>query len=188
MRQVLGGGISEALSSLARAPKGQAADVFNRRDTVEDESSWSFMNEARRCVMRILSACLLAVVWFTLPTSASANTWPHVGERWSDRSTVVQGWLEQDPLIHAVIERWYDRFPTYTDLGTKERKDEAARDREKDADSSGKDTRSYDNVLSPSFDIPNSVNGYSRGSDPWWGTRSEGDPMVRELSREPLER
>jgi hypothetical protein len=142
--------------------------------------------------MRVLSACLLAVVWFTLPTSASANTLPHVGERWTDRYTVDQGWFEQDPLIHAVVERWFDRFPTYTtDLGTKERMDEAARDREKDADSSGKDTRSYDKVLGPSFDSidgHSSINGYSPGSDPWWGTRSEGDPMVRELSREPLKR
>lgn len=138
--------------------------------------------------MRNIYAYLLAVVWFTLPTSASANTWLHVGERWSDRSTVVQGWLEQDPLIHVVVERWFDRFPTYTDLGTKERMDEAARDREKDADSSGKDTRSYDKVLGPSFDMPNSVNGYSRGSDPWWGARPEGDLMIRELSRDPLER
>jgi len=90
-----------------------------------------------------------------------------------------------------VVERWYDRFPTYSDLGTKERMDEAARDREKNADSSGKDTRSYDNVLSPSFDRidgHSSVNGHSPGSVPWWGTRSEGDPMIRELSREPLER
>lgn len=138
--------------------------------------------------MRILSACLLAVVWFTFPTSASANTWPHVGERWGNRPIVVQHWVVQDPLIHAVVERWYDRFPTYTDLGNKERRDEAARDREKDADSSGKDIRSYDTVLSPSFDMPNSINGYSRGSDPWWGARSEGDLMIRELSREPLER
>ncbi len=139
--------------------------------------------------MRNIYAYLLSIVWFTIPVSVLAGTLPHLGERWSDRYTVNQGWLEKDPLIHAVVERWYDRFPTYTDdLGTKERMDEAARDREKDADSSGKDTRSYDNVLGPSFDMPNSVNGYSRGSDPWWGTRSEGDPMVRELSREPLER
>jgi hypothetical protein len=145
------------------------------------------VNESRRCVMRNIYAYLLSVVWFTVPVTVLAGTMPQPGERWSDRSTVVQDWLEQDPLIHAVVERWYDRFPTYTDLGNKERMDEAARDREKDADSSGKDTRSYDNVLSPSFDMPNSVNGYSPSSDPWWGRRPEGDPMIRELSREQLE-
>jgi hypothetical protein len=138
--------------------------------------------------MRNIYAYLLSVVWFTIPVSVLAGTLPHLGERWTDRYTVDQGWFEQDPLIHAVVERWYDRFPTYSDLGTKERMDEAARDREKDADSSAKDTRSYDNVLSPSFDMPNSVNGYSPSSDPWWGRRPEGDPMIRELSREPLER
>ncbi len=138
--------------------------------------------------MRVLSACLLAVVWFTLPTSASAKTWPHIGGQWSDRSTIAQDWLEQDPLIHAVVERWFDRFPTYTDLGTKERTDEAARDRENDA-ASGKDSRSYDKALSPSFDRidgHSSVNGHSPSTDPWWGRRSEGDPMIRELSRKPL--
>ena len=138
--------------------------------------------------MRNIYAYLLSVVWFTAPMSVLAGTLPQLGERWTDRYTVVQGWVEQDPLSHAVVERWHDRFPTYTDLGNKERIDEAARDREKDADSSGKDTRSYDHVLSPSFDMPNSVNGYSRGSDPWWGARPEGDPMIRELSREPFER
>lgn len=136
--------------------------------------------------MRILSVCLLAVVWLTLPTSASAHTWPHVGERWSDRSTVVQNWLERDPLIHHVAEPWYDRFPTYTDLGNKERINEAARDREKEADSAGKDRRSYDKVLGPSFDSidgDSSVNGHARAVDPWWGRRSSADPMVQDLSR-----
>jgi hypothetical protein len=141
--------------------------------------------------MRNIYAYLLSVVWFTVPVSVLASTMPQPGERWTDRYTVDQGWFEQDPLIHAVVERWFDRFPRYTDLGTKERMDEAARDREKDADSSGKDSRSYDNVLSPSFDTidgHSSINGHSPNPDPWWGRRSVGDPMVRELSREPLER
>ena len=137
--------------------------------------------------MRILSACLLAVVWLTLPTSASAYTWLEGGGRWSDQYTVFQGWLEQNPLIQAVSGHWMDGYSpleTYTsDLRDKGRKDEAARDREKGTDSAGQDTRSYDNVLGPTFDMPNSVNGYSSGSDPWWGRRLEGDPMVRDLSR-----
>ena len=91
----------------------------------------------------------------------------------------------------ASAEPWYDRFGTYFELGNKERMNEAARDREKDADSAGKDTRSYDKVLSPSFDSidgHSSVNGHSSGADLWWGPQSPGDPMIRELSREPLER
>jgi len=141
--------------------------------------------------MRNIYAYLLSVVWFTVPVSVLAGTLPQLGERWGDRSTVVQHWVEQNQLIHHVVERWYDRFPTYTDLGTKERKDEAARNREKDTDSSGKDTRSYDNVLSPSFDSidgHSSVNGYSDMPNLWWERRPSADPMIRELSREPLER
>ncbi|MFO0700779.1 MAG: hypothetical protein U0236_16275 [Nitrospira sp.] len=46
--------------------------------------------------------------------------------------------------------------------------------------------RSYSELLGPSFDMPDSVNGHSDRPDPWWGRRMEGDPAVKELSRDPL--
>lgn len=138
--------------------------------------------------MRVLYACLLSVIWFTLPTSASANTWAHVGERWSDRDTVDHGWFEQDTLIHRVTD------PSFADhfglnLGRDRDKRESERDRGSDSAISGKGMRSYDTPLGPSFDIPDSVDGHSDRPDPWWGRRTEGEPMLkdmRDVNRDPM--
>lgn len=136
--------------------------------------------------MRRTYTYLMMVFWLTVPAVASAGKLHYSDNSWIAPDTVNVSGFEDNSLIHKVVEPWYDRFPTYTDLGNKERMNEAARDREKDADSSGKDSRSYSNILSPSFeriDGHSSVNGHSRGSNPWWETRSESDPMVRDLSR-----
>lgn len=57
--------------------------------------------------------------------------------------------------------------------------------RESREQSSDKDkgTRPYSDVLGPSFDIPDSVDGRSRAVSPWWDRRSTTDPMVEDLSR-----
>lgn len=141
--------------------------------------------------MRNIYACLLSVIWFVVPVSVLAGTLPQPGGRWTEQYTVDYGGIEQDSLIHYVAERWmggYDPLSTYaSDLRAKDKgvKDESNRDRTSDSDIESKGVLSYDQLLQRSFD---SVNGHSRRTDPWWGHRSEGDPMIRELSRDPLER
>lgn len=138
--------------------------------------------------MRNIHAYLLSVIWFAVPVSVLAGTLPQPGGRWTEHDTVNHGGFEQDPLIHHVAERWmggYDPLSTYaSDLRTKDRnvKDESDRERSRDSDIEDKGVLSYDQLLQRSFD---SVNGHSTWTDPWWGRRSEGDPMIRELSREP---
>lgn len=128
-------------------------------------------------------AYLLVVFLFTMPAVASAGRVHYSGNSWVAPDTVNGSGIESNSLIHHVAEPWFDRFGTYFELGNKERMNETAREREKEADSAGKDTRSYDNVLGPSFDIPDSVDGHSPAVDPWWGRRSSADPMVQDLSR-----
>ena len=55
--------------------------------------------------------------------------------------------------------------------------------------SSDTDMRSYSDVLGPSFDIPDSLHGHSDRPDLWWGHRTEGEPMLKDLkdiNRDPM--
>lgn len=66
---------------------------------------------------------------------------------------------------------------------------ESEPDRRSDSAVSGQGMRSYDAFLGPSFDMPDSVHGHSRMSDPWWGRRGEGEPMLKDLkdmNRDPM--
>jgi len=123
--------------------------------------------------------------WLVGPTVASA-AWPPSSQNCrTDRDTADRGVLERDSLIHRVTE------PSFADhfglsLGRDREKRESERDRGGDSALSGKGMRSYDTPLGPSFDIPDSVDGHSRMADPWWGARSPGEPMLKELNRGPL--
>lgn len=133
--------------------------------------------------MRQIYVSLMILGWFVVPAVVSAD-WSTYSQRcWTDR-----GVIERDALIHRVLT------PTFQDafgltLGRDRDKSESERDRGSDSAISGKGMRSYDTPLGPSFDIPDSVNGDSRMSDPWLGRRTEGEPMLKEmrdLNRDPM--
>lgn len=94
----------------------------------------------------------------------------------------------RDSLIHSVAHPYFeDHFDLR--LGRDRGRSESDRDRGSDSAASGKGTRSYDTPLGPSFDIPGSVDGHSRRLEPWWGRRSEGEPMLKDLkdlNRDPM--
>lgn len=140
---------------------------------------------------RIIYACLLSVVWSTLPALVSANTWPDFGARWIDRDAVTQGWFEQDSMIRSVAETRLHRDDRFgmdeRERGSRETKESRAkadidRDRSHESARSGNTTQSFSDVR----DHPSSsVYSPSRRPDPWWGRGTEGDPMIRGLSRKP---
>lgn len=141
--------------------------------------------------MRNIYVCLLSAVWFTVPAVASANTWPGFGTGWMDRHGVSQPWFEQDAVIQTVTNhrlRRNNRFGmddrVRSSRETKENRATAQTDRERSHGStrSNKTPQSFSDVR----DHPsNSVHSPSRRPDPWWGRRSEGDPMIKGLNRSP---
>lgn len=141
--------------------------------------------------MRNIYACLLSVMWFTVPALVSANTWPDFGARWSDRDTVTQGWFEQDFEIQTVADTRLGRDDRFgmdernrSVRETKESRATTDTDRERSHESahSGNTSQSFSDVR----DHPsNSVHSPSHRPDPWWGRRVEGDPMIRGLNRSP---
>lgn len=133
-------------------------------------------------------AGLMMLGWFAVPAFVSADWSTYSQRHWTDRHIVDRGVLEQDSLIRRVD------FPTFHDafglsLGRDRGRSESERDRGSDSAASGKGTRSYDTFLGPSFDMPDSVDGYSDRLDPWWGRRGESEPMrkdLKELNRDPM--
>jgi hypothetical protein len=153
---------------------------------VKKEKEW--LAPERRFAMKPISVSLVMLLWFAVPAFVSAD-WSTYSQRdWADRHTVDRGLTEQDSLIHRVD------FPTFHDafgltLGRDKDKRESERDRGSDSAISGKGMRSYDTPLGPSFDMPDSVDGHSRMTDPWWGRRGEGEPMLKDLkdvNRDPM--
>ena len=141
--------------------------------------------------MQNIYACLLSVVWFTVPTLASANTWPGFGATWSDHDRVTQHWFEHDSVTQTVADTRLGRDDHFSmderarsSRETKESGATAETDRERSHESERSDNtaRSSSNVLDRSYDT---VHSPSHHPDPWWGRRVEGDPMIRELSRKP---
>ena len=126
--------------------------------------------------------------WSGIPAVVAADGATYSHRYWTDRHTADRGWLERDSLITHV------EFPTFHDafgltLGRDKDKSESVRDRGSDSAISGTGMRSYDTPLGPSFDIPDSVDGHSRMSDPGWGSRTEGEPMrkdLKDLNRDPM--
>lgn len=90
---------------------------------------------------------------------------------------------ERNAFVHRVSDLsdrhglWRDAYGLSlgegrTDLGRKDESDTGM--------------RSYDKMLDRNFDQSlDSVNGHSQRPDPWWGSRGEGEPMLKELHREP---
>lgn len=139
--------------------------------------------------MRNKCACLLSVVWFIVPALASANTWPEFGARWTDRDAVSQLRFERDSVIQTVADHRLGRRDRFrmnergrSSSETKESRANAETGRESPHESTRNTPRSFSDVR----DHPsNSVHSPSRRPDPWWGRRSEGDPMIRGLNRKP---
>jgi hypothetical protein len=130
--------------------------------------------------MRPIYVSLMILGWFAIPNFVSADWSTYSQQYWADR-----GLFERNSLIHRVD------FPTFHDafglqLGRDRDKHESERDRGSDSAVSGRGMRSYDTPLGLSFDMPDSVNGHSRTPDPWWGRRTEGEPMLKDLNRDPM--
>lgn len=136
--------------------------------------------------MRQMSIPLMILGWFVGPVIVLADwsTYP----QWRDRHTIDLGVFERDRLIH------HAEFPTFHDafgltLGRDKDTRESKPDRGSESAISGKGMRSYDTPLGPSFDIPASVDGHSDRPDPWWGSRTQGEPMLKDLkgvNRDPM--
>lgn len=130
--------------------------------------------------MRQIYASLVILGWFAVPNFVSADWSTYSQQYWVDR-----GLLERDSLIHRVeAPEFQDHFGL--SLGRDRGRSESDRDRGSDSAASGKGTRSYDTPLGPSFDMPGSVDGHSRRPEPWWGRRPEGEPMLKDLNRDPM--
>lgn len=135
--------------------------------------------------MRQIYASLMILGWFAVPDFVSADRSTHSQRYWTDRHTVDRGLNERDSLIHRVDSpTFHDAFGLQ--LGRDRDKRESERDRGSDSAVSGRGMRSYDTPLGPTFDMPDSVNGHSRTPDPWWGRRTEGEPMLKDLNRDPM--
>jgi hypothetical protein len=139
--------------------------------------------------MRQIYVSLTILGWFAVPGFVSAD-WSmssHISR--ADRHTADRGVLERDSLIHRVGEQ--RRFEDHFDLRLGRDRGASEVDREQRSDSagsgaaSGMGTRSYDTPLGPAFDMPGKVDGDSRGPDPWLGRRPEGEPMIKDLNRNP---
>ena len=141
--------------------------------------------------MQNLYACLLSVVWVTIPALASANTWPGFGATWSDHDRVTQLWFEQDSVIQTVADHRLGRDNRFgmdervrSARETKESRATAETDRNRthEPTHSGDTPQSFSDVRDHSS---NTVHSPSHHPDPWWGRRTEGDPMIRGLNRSP---
>ena len=135
--------------------------------------------------MRQIYVSLMILGWFAVPSFVFAD-WSTYSQRyWTDRHTVDFRLAEHDSLIHRVESpRFEDHFGL--SLGRGRGKSESETGRQSDSAASSKDTRSYDTFLGPSFDMPDSVNGHSDRPEPWWGRRTEGEPMLQDLPRDPM--
>ena len=126
--------------------------------------------------------------WFVGPAAVSADWSIYSQWRWTDRYTVDRSVLKRNSLIHRVDSpTLHDAFGLTLGKGRDTR--ESERDRGSDSAISGKGIRSYDTPLGPSFDIPDSVDGRSDRPDPWWGSRTQGEPMLKDLkdvNRDPM--
>lgn len=141
--------------------------------------------------MRNIYACLLSVVWFTVPTLASANTWPGFGTSWMDREGGSQPLFDQNSVIQTVADHRLgrdDRFGIDERVRGSRETQESRATTETDRNRSHEPTRSGNTPQSIS-DVrdhaSNSVHSPSHRPDPWWGRRVEGDPMIRGLNRSP---
>jgi hypothetical protein len=130
--------------------------------------------------MRQIYVSLMILGWFAVPGFVSAD-WSmssHISR--ADRHTADRGVLERDSLIHRVQSpQFKDHFGL--SLGRDRGRSELERDRESDSAASGEGMRSP----GPSVDMPGKVDGDSRGPDPWLGRRPEGEPMIKDLNRNP---
>jgi hypothetical protein len=138
--------------------------------------------------MKQLCVVLMVLGWFAVPDFVLAD-WSTYSQRfWIDRHTDKRGMLERDSLIHRVESpRFEDHFDLK--LGKDGVKSGSGRDQQSDSAVSGKGMRSYDSFLSPSFDIPGSVNGHSDSPNRWWERRGEGERMrkdLKDLNRDPM--
>lgn len=141
--------------------------------------------------MRNTCVCLLSVVWFIVPAPASANTWPGFGAGWMDRDEVSQPRFEQDSVTQTVADHRLgrdDRFGIDERVrGSREMQESRVtagtdRNRSHDSTRSGNTPQSFSDVRDQSS---NSVHSPSHRPDPWWGRRTEGDPMIKGLNRSP---
>ena len=129
-------------------------------------------------------AGLVMFAWLTVPVWASAGMVPYSGG--IGRDTVNLRCLEGNSLIHRVAENVFDNLPGTRRESVESRWDskhgnERSQEEKPDySDRSDKGTGLYDHFPIQSFD---SVNGYSGSADPWWGARSQGEPMLKDLSR-----
>ncbi len=141
--------------------------------------------------MRNIYTCLLSVVWFMVPALALADTWPEFGARWMDRDEVSQPRFEQDSVIQTVADHRLGRDDRFgmdeRNRSVRETKESRAttdtdRQRSHEPTRSGSTPQSFSDVRDQSS---NSVHSPSHRPDPWWGRRTEGDPMIRGLNRSP---
>lgn len=138
--------------------------------------------------MRQICLSLIILGWCLVPDFVSADWSPYSKWSWTDRHTIDHVLLERDSLIHRVLTPTFQEHFGLT-LGSDKDKSESARDRGSDSAGSGKGMRSYDTPLGPSFDIPDSVDGHFRLSNPWWERRTEGEPMLKDMkdvNRDPM--
>ncbi len=127
---------------------------------------------------------LLISVWFTLPVFASPDRGPDFGKNGNAPKSFilkVQEWQKErgGPRIFSYGSEMFGEF----------RDRSGERDRRSDSAISGTGMRSYDTPLGPSFEMPDSVNGHSDRPDAWWGRRTEGEPMLKDLkdlNRDPM--
>lgn len=141
--------------------------------------------------MRNTCACLLSVVWFMVPALALANMWPEFGARWSDHDRDAYPWFERDSMIRTVADHRLGRDNRFSidarDRSGREAKESRAA-AETDRPRSHESARSHNTPLSLSNDHDHPFDGVHNPPhhpDPWWGRRTEGDPMIKGLNRNP---
>ena len=141
-------------------------------------------------MMRNLYACLLSVVWGTVPAPVSADTWPGSGAGWSGQDGITQSWFEQNSVIQPVADHRLGRDDRFgmdervrSSRETKESRVTAETDRNRSHEParSGNTPQSFSDVRESS----KSLHSPSHHPDPWWGRRMEGDPMIKGLNRSP---
>ena len=120
-------------------------------------------------------------VWVTLPVFASTERVPDSGRNGNTPTSIilkVQDWHKERGGT-GIFSYGSEMFGESWDRSSE-------RDRRSDSAISGTGMRSYDTPLGPSFDMPDSVNGHSDRPDPWWGSRTQGEPMLKDLNRDPM--
>ncbi|MGZ8404311.1 MAG: hypothetical protein ACXW38_01440 [Nitrospira sp.] len=133
-------------------------------------------------------ACLVMLLWLAVPVWASAGMVPDSGKGGIGHDTVNLPCFEGNPLIRHVAENAFDNLPgtrresVESRWDSKHGNERSEEEKPNYSDRSDKGTGLYDNFPIHSFD---SVNGHSGWADPWWGARSQGEPMLKELNRDP---